>query len=185
MVQSIARALVLAGVAACVAAPSFAQDQSSSTGTMDYSMSRSGTRMDHDGWSRSYRLTPVDQKRFRAMGLTDKEVYVVANTAHETAMDPDAIVQMIFRGATVASIAEQFNLSPTALVTPRPEWTTPEWEQAVQHGSPWPMYMSGDRGMGNGERGMRRERRERGRMNGQGSQGTSGNDTNQGTGTGR
>ena len=169
MVRSLARALVFAGVAACVAAPSFAQDKNYSTGTMDNSMRESGTRTYRGGgWSRSYRLTPLDQKRFHAMGLTDKEIYVVANTAHQTAMDPDAIVQMIFRGATATTIAEQFNLDPTQLTTPRPEWTTPEWEQAVQRGSAWPIYSSSDRGMDNGERGMRRGRRDRGQMNNQG-----------------
>jgi len=169
MVRSIARALVFAGIAACVAAPSFAQDQNAPTGTMDNSMRDSGTRMHRGGgWSRSYRLTPLDQKRYHAMGLTDKEIYVVANTAHQTAMDPDDIVQMIFRGATVATIADQFNLNPTALATPRPEWTTPEWEQAVQRGSAWPIYSSSDRGMDNGDRGMRRGRRDRDQMNNQG-----------------
>jgi len=157
MVRSIARALVFAGIAACVAAPSFAQDRNSSTGTMDNSMRESGTRMHRGGgWSRSYRLTPLDEKRFHAMGLTKKEIYIVANTAHLTAMDPDEIVQMIFRGATATTIGEQFNLDPKQLTTPRPEWTTPEWDQAVEHGSAWPIYISGDRGMGNGERGMRR-----------------------------
>jgi hypothetical protein len=159
MVRLIARALVSAGVAACLAVPSFAgemmRDSTQYSGTSRHSMEHAGMSS-HGAWWRGYILTPMDQKRFRAMGLTNKEIYIVANTAHLTGRDPDDIVQMIFRGQTASMIAYEYMLSPDLLTTPQPEWTTPEWEQAVEHGSSWPMYISGDRGMGNGERGMRR-----------------------------
>lgn len=149
MLRTISYALALTGLMACVAAPAFAQDQyrtretrgSMRSSEMTYESGR------HNGWSRAYRLTPLDQKRLRAMGLTNKEVYIVANVARETGRDPDDIAQMIFRGATIASLSEEFNLSPRVIETPRPEWTTPEWDQAVERGSSWPMTMSGDRGM--------------------------------------
>jgi len=156
MLRTISFALTLTGLMACVAAPAFAQDRDR-TSPMGGSMSSTEMTYEngrHGGWSRAYRLTPLDHKRLRAMGLTNKEVYIVANVARETARDPDDIAQMIFRGATIASLSDEFQLSPRVIETPRPEWTTPEWEQAVEHGSLWPMTMSGDREM----------RRERERM---------------------
>jgi len=85
-------------------------------------------------WSRRYELTPLEMKRLRAKGLTDKEIYVVANAAALSGRDVDDIVQMIFRGWPVAQIAQELNLSVTSLTEPRPEWKTPEWEQAVKEG---------------------------------------------------
>jgi uncharacterized protein (DUF433 family) len=111
------------------------------------SMSGSSTMAWEGGWSRAYRFTPLEQKRLRAMGLTNKQIYIVANTARLTGRDPGDIAQMIFRGMTVSMIADEYNLIPTVLETPRPEWTTPEWDQAVERGSAWPMPTSGDRGM--------------------------------------
>lgn len=124
------------------------QDRAGGSGMM----SGSSTAGWENGWSRAYRLTPLEQKRLRAMGLTNKQIYVVANTARLTGRDPDDIAQMIFRGMTVRMIADEYNLNPTVLETPRPEWTTPEWEQAVERGSAWPMPMSSDRGMPRNER---------------------------------
>jgi hypothetical protein len=163
MLRTISYALAVTGLMACLAAPAFAQDQyrTRETGSSMSSSEMTYGSHHHNGWSRAYRLTPLDQKRLRAMGLTNKEVYIIANVARETGRDPDDIAQMIFRGATVASLSEEFNLSPKVVETPRPEWTTPEWDQAVERGSSWPMTMSGDHGMGSGDREMRRERRER------------------------
>jgi hypothetical protein len=93
-----------------------------------------------NAWRRAYRLTPVDHKRMRAMGLTDKEVFFVANTAYATGVDPDEIVQMIFRGMTFTQIADEFNLrGDLVMKSVEPQWTTPEWQAAVQRGDPsWP-----------------------------------------------
>jgi uncharacterized protein (DUF433 family) len=122
------------------------RDQASGSMGGSGMMSDSSVMTSRNGWSRAYRLTPLEHKRLRAMGLTNKEVYIVANVAHETARDPDDIAQMIFRGMTAAMIVEEYGLSPRVVETPRPEWTTPEWEQAVERGSSWPMPMSSDRG---------------------------------------
>ena len=107
-------------------------------GTAGFAQSSNGDRT--DAWRRAYRLTPVDHKRMREMGLKDQEVFFVANTAYATGRDPDDIIQMIFRGMTELQIADEFNLRPE-LVTKsvEPQWTTPEWQAAVQRGDPsWP-----------------------------------------------
>jgi DNA-binding NarL/FixJ family response regulator len=85
-------------------------------------------------WSRAYELTPAEMKRLRAKGLKDREIYLAANTATLSGRPVDDIVQMIFRGMTAPMIAEDLNLSVTSLDDVRPEWQTPEWEQAVREG---------------------------------------------------
>ena len=107
-------------------------------GSAGFAQSYGGDRM--QAWSRAYRLTPVDQKRMRAMGLTDKEVYFVANAAYATGLDPDEFIQMLFRGMTFDMISEEFNLRTDLVVKSiEPQWTTPEWQEAVKRGDPsWP-----------------------------------------------
>jgi hypothetical protein len=85
-------------------------------------------------WSRRYELTPLEMKRLRAKGLTDKEVYVVANAAALTGRPVDAFVDMIFRGATLEQIASEYNLNPDTLREVNPTWQSPEWGQAVKDG---------------------------------------------------
>jgi hypothetical protein len=85
-------------------------------------------------WSRRYELTPLEMKRLRAKGLTDKEVYVVANAAALTGRPVDAFVDMIFRGATVDQIASEYNLNPVSLREVNPLWQSPDWEPAVKDG---------------------------------------------------
>jgi uncharacterized protein (DUF433 family) len=86
-------------------------------------------------WSRTYELTPAEMRRLRAKGLTDKEIYVVANTAILTGRPVDDIVQRIFRGETVDMIAQDLNVRPSVLEDPKPEWTSPAFEQAVREGA--------------------------------------------------
>jgi hypothetical protein len=93
-----------------------------------------------DAWRRAQRLTPVDHKRMRRMGLTDREVFFVANVSYATAKDPDEIVQMLFRGMTFDQIMEDYNLRPELVSKAmEPQWSTPEWQAAVERGDPsWP-----------------------------------------------
>jgi len=108
-------------------------------------------------WSRRFELTPVEMKRLRAMGLRDREIWVVANTAAETGRSPDDIAQHIFRGRTAEQIAEEFNLSASRIREPKPEWQTPEWDQAVREGrwyAPRPGMGTGGTGSGQMREGM-------------------------------
>jgi len=91
--------------------------------------------------SRRYILTPLEHKRLRAHGLRDREVYLAANTAHLTGRSVDDIMQMIFRGHTAATLAEWYDINPKALNERRPEWESPEWQTAVEHGDTWPPSM--------------------------------------------
>jgi len=103
-------------------------------------------------WSDRYRLTPLEHKRLRAMGLTDAEVFGVANAARESGVDSDEIAQMVLRGRSFFQIADQLGVPFDSLQRRRPEWQTAEWEQGVHEG--WYSYphagsmagMSSDRG---------------------------------------
>src|SRR5205809_883943 len=58
-------------------------------------------------WSERYRLTPIEHKRLRAMGLSDDEVFAVSNASEESGVDVDEITQMVLRGRDYFQIAEQ------------------------------------------------------------------------------
>ena len=109
------RVLAMAGVVIAVAAPTFAQDQPGK-------------------WDRSYQLTPLDHKRLRAKGLSDKEVYKAANVARLRHADVDYVADFILRGAVTGDARSNLGLMPKWVETPRPEWTTPEWQAAVERG---------------------------------------------------
>lgn len=85
-------------------------------------------------WSRAYTLTPMEHKRLRAYGLSDEEVFVVANTANLTGRYVNDVVYMVLRGETARSIARRFNLDVGAITAVRPEWKTEAWKAAVERG---------------------------------------------------
>jgi FixJ family two-component response regulator len=97
-----------------------------------------GTRRWSGYSSRRYMLTPMEHKRLRAYGLSDRQVFLAANAAHLSGKDVDEIMQMIFRGHTSATLAEWLQVNPKALEERRPEWDSPEWKSAVEHGDTWP-----------------------------------------------
>jgi len=88
-------------------------------------------------WSRRYVLTPVEMKRLRAMGLRDSEIFAIANGASLSGMPVDELAQKIFRGETVDMIAEDLHVPVSSLTDVKPEWKTPEWDQAVKDGLPY------------------------------------------------
>jgi len=100
---------------------------SGSSGMMDSSMRRMS-------WSHRFRLTPIEHKRLRAMGLTDKEVFGVANAAHYSGQSVDEIAQMVLRGREFFQIARDLNIPYDVLDRERPEWKTSEWKHAVDEG---------------------------------------------------
>ena len=85
-------------------------------------------------WSERYRLTPIEHKRLRAMGLSDDEVFAVSNASEESGVDVDEITQMVLRGRDYFQIAEQLGIPYDSLTKRRPEWQTAEWEQGVKEG---------------------------------------------------
>jgi hypothetical protein len=120
-----------------VCLPAIGAEMASPGGSSSYAMPVSNI-----DWSRSYRLTPLEMKRLRAKGLSDKEVYVVANAATLTGRPVDSFVDMIFRGATVDQIATRYRVSRDSLREPNPMWQSAEWEQAVKDGC-WDMPAMG------------------------------------------
>jgi len=94
-------------------------------------MDSSARRM---SWSHRFRLTPIEHKRLRAMGLTDKEVFGVANAAHYSGQSVDEVAQMVLRGRSFFQIARELNIPYTVLDHQRPEWNTSEWKHAVDEG---------------------------------------------------
>jgi len=116
-------------------------DRSSHRHNQDTSMSGSSSMSNEDieranriRWSDRYRLTPLEHKRLRAMGLTDQEVFGVANAAHDSGVDVDEITQMVLRGRSFFQIAEQLGIPFEPLARRRPEWQTAEWERGVKEG---------------------------------------------------
>jgi hypothetical protein len=100
----------------------------------DTSSSSDSMRQSRIRWSERYRLSPIEHKRLRAMGLNDDEVFAVANAAHESGVDVDEIVQMVLRGRDYFQIAEQLGIPYDSLMHRRPEWQTAEWQQEVREG---------------------------------------------------
>jgi len=110
------------------------QNDSTMSPGMSGSSSMMGSTTRPMNWSHRYRLTPIEHKRLRAMGLTDKEVYGVANAAHYSGQSADEIAQMVLRGREFFQIARDLNIPFTVLEHRRPEWDTPEWKRAVDEG---------------------------------------------------
>jgi hypothetical protein len=103
--------VTLTALLACIAAPLFAAD-----------------------WSRAYVLTPVEHKRLRARGLSDKEIYAIANVTAFSGRHVDDITDMAVRGDLVELTLRNRGLDPMLLHQRRPEWGTPAWEEAVKRG---------------------------------------------------
>jgi len=120
-----------------VCSGAFAKDKQAAS-TMHSGMSAGSGMMDSTAgpmnWSHRYRLTPIEHKRLRAMGLNDKEVYAVANAAHTSGQSVDEVAQMVLRGREYFQIARDLNIPFSVLEHRRPEWGTPEWSRAVDEG---------------------------------------------------
>jgi YHS domain-containing protein len=90
----------------------------------------------HIDWSRRYQLTPLEQKRLQAMGLSKEEVWAVAKAAHESNEDVDTVADMVLRGRTYWQIANELNIPYDSLFKWPQRWQSPEWADQVRAGSP-------------------------------------------------
>jgi hypothetical protein len=86
------------------------------------------------GWSRSYTLTPMEHKRLRARGHSDKEVYAIANIANLSGRHVDDVLGIINAGPSAYEMSNRTGLTVEQIYRPRPEWKTPAWEEAVKRG---------------------------------------------------
>lgn len=145
------RALTALAVLAVAAAPAFAKDHDDKKSAEKVA----GRRMDSDRMRRndphmglqaypiyerrmgkrfyreSYRLTPREYRRWRAGGFTDDEVYMIANAANETALDPSIFANAIYRGDYARQLSATYGIDPRRLTRVLPEWKTPEWAEAT------------------------------------------------------
>jgi hypothetical protein len=100
--------------------------------------SHAASAYNHGGptnWSHAYVLTPLEHKRLRTYGLKDMEVFMIANAATESGRDVDEIVQLyLCHYYTELQAVKYLNRTPLSLTKLRPEWTTPEWQEAVKRG---------------------------------------------------
>ena len=86
-------------------------------------------------WSRAYVLTPLEHKRLRAYGLKDEEVFVIANAASNSWYHVDDLLEWyLCHYYTELSALPYLNRVPESLKQRRPEWSTPEWQEAVKRG---------------------------------------------------
>jgi hypothetical protein len=123
--------------------PTTALAQQGSMGSTTTTTTTTSANMWGTDWSRGYTLTPVEHKRLRALGLTDKEVFAAANAARLSRRSLDAPafddpVQMLQRGSTSGEIAKALNVATTDLDDRMPLWETAEWKTAVDEG--WYTY---------------------------------------------
>jgi len=126
---------------------------SMSSTTMNGSMMGGSMMMGHTDWSHRYQLTPLEMKRLRAYGLSDEEVFAIANASEEGNVPLDAPtfdspLDMRLRGRANWQIAEKLNIPASDMQRMKPEWQTAEWNQAVEQGS-WyahPAAMNGTMG---------------------------------------
>jgi hypothetical protein len=78
-----------------------------------------------------YRLTPRDFQKYRAAGYTAREVYMIANAARATGLDPGVFANAISRGMYARQISLEYGITPNRLTAVLPEWRTPEWAAAI------------------------------------------------------
>lgn len=78
-----------------------------------------------------YRLTPREYARWRAAGFSRDEVYMIANAARNSGLDPSVFANAIYRGMYARRISYQYNLSERELTRVLPEWRTAAWSAAT------------------------------------------------------
>jgi hypothetical protein len=85
-------------------------------------------------WTRAYVLTPLEHKRLRAYGLKDTEIFLIANAATQTGYDVDYLRQLWMVQPPVDEVIYELNIDVAKVLKFHPEWTTPEWQEAVKRG---------------------------------------------------
>jgi hypothetical protein len=78
-----------------------------------------------------YRLTPREYHRLRTAGYTRDEIYLIANAASATGLDPTVFSNAITRGMYARQISTEYGVTPNMLTRVMPEWRTPEWAAAI------------------------------------------------------
>jgi hypothetical protein len=79
-----------------------------------------------------YRLSPREYHRLRAMGFSQKEVYMIANASNATFLPTRVFEDAIYRGLYARGISLEYNIDPYHLTRIRPEWRTEAWARATR-----------------------------------------------------
>lgn len=116
------RFLALAALGAALAAP-----RPSHAASAD-------NHVERRNWSHAYVLTPLEHKRLRAYGLRDIEIFLIANAATQTGLDVDDLRQLYLVHPPMDEVIYELNIDPSKLFRFHPEWSTPEWQEAVKRG---------------------------------------------------
>lgn len=85
-----------------------------------------------------YHLTPREYGRWRAAGFSQQEVYLIANAARDTGLDPSTFANAIYRGLYAKQIGFEYSISERSLRRVLPEWRTAAWaaatgDEAIKH----------------------------------------------------
>jgi hypothetical protein len=147
------RALTALAVFAVLAAPAFAKDKDDKPHKdkvagerMDSDRDRMRRNEPHMGlqaypiyerrlgnrfYREGYRLTPREYRRWRASGFSADEVYLIANAANETGLEPSIFANAIYRGDYARQISSAYGIEPRRLTRVMSEWKSPEWAEAT------------------------------------------------------
>lgn len=79
-----------------------------------------------------YRLTPREYHRWRSAGFRPREVYMIANAARVTALDPSVFANAMYRGYDARKISLEYQVSREQLTRVLPEWRTAAWAAATR-----------------------------------------------------
>ena len=79
-----------------------------------------------------YRLTPREYHRWRNAGFRQQEVYMIANAARRTGLDPSVFANALYRGYNARKITLEYGVSREQLIEVLPEWRTAAWAAATR-----------------------------------------------------
>ena len=82
-------------------------------------------------YRQGYRLSPREYHRWRSAGFSQQEVYLIANAANRTALDPSVFANAIYRGLYARQISLEYGILPNRLTRVEPEWKTAAWAAAT------------------------------------------------------
>src|SRR5688500_6430576 len=137
---------VLAATAA-IAAPALAQPPAAGTATgrnRDYSYLLYDSRriitpyplheqiLPRWFYREGYRLTPREYHRWRRAGFRQQEVFLIANAARISGLDPSVFANALYRGYTTRMISLEYGISRERLLDVLPEWRTAAWAAATR-----------------------------------------------------
>jgi len=82
-------------------------------------------------WRTGMDLTPRTYLKYRAMGFSQEEVFLIANASRATGLEPYVFGDALNRGLYARQISLEYGITPRLLTDVRAEWRTAEWAAAV------------------------------------------------------